>query len=59
MDDGLASVRQQLADLTELKVATQRRAEMRRGSPEWLAARDIEERLIDRIQRWARQTAGR
>ncbi len=47
MDSGVASVTQQLADLAELKVARQRRAQMRRGSPEWLAALGIEEGLID------------
>ena len=55
MDYGLASVPQQLADLAELKLARKRRAQMLRGSPEWVAALGIEERLITRIQRWARQ----
>jgi hypothetical protein len=55
MDVGPVPVRQQLADLAELKAATQRRAQELRGSPEWVAALEAEERLMSRIQRWARQ----
>ena len=54
MDDGPASVAQQLADLADLKAAKRRRELIPRGTPEWTAAVRVEDDLVDRIRRWNR-----
>jgi hypothetical protein len=47
------STARQLADLADLKAAKRRRELLRRGTPEWEDAINVEEGLIDRIRRWA------
>jgi hypothetical protein len=54
-DDDRDEVRQYVADLTELTATMRRREKLDRGSPEWKAAVELEERLIARIQNWARR----
>jgi hypothetical protein len=54
-DDDRDEVRQYVADLTELTATMRRREKLDRGSPEWKAAVEVEERLIARIQDWARR----
>jgi hypothetical protein len=54
-DDDRDEVRQYVADLTELTATMRRREKLDRGSPEWKAAVEVEERLIARIQNWARR----
>ncbi len=45
-------VEQQLADLANLKQVTRRRESLRRGSPEWIAAIEAEQRAADRVRKW-------
>jgi hypothetical protein len=54
-DDDRDEMRQYVADLTELTATMRRREKLDRGSPEWKAAVEVEERLIARIQDWARR----
>jgi hypothetical protein len=54
-DDDRDEVRQYVADLAELTAAMRRRENLDRGSPEWKAAVEVEERLIARIQNWAQR----
>jgi hypothetical protein len=51
MDDRLVTVEQQLADLGDLKAATQRRHALPRDTPEWLAAVRDEAEIVERIRR--------
>jgi hypothetical protein len=53
MDDRLVPVEQQLADLAELKVASQRRHALPRDTPEWLAAVREEAEIVERVRRWS------
>ncbi len=45
-------IEQQLADLAALKQVTRRRETLRRGTPEWLAAIEAEQRAADRVRSW-------
>jgi hypothetical protein len=54
-DDDRDEVRQYVADLAELTATMRRRENLDRGSPEWKAAVEVEERLIARIHNWARR----
>ena len=58
MDDRPVTVEQQLADLAELKVASERRHALPRDTPEWLAAVRDEAEIIERVRRWS-QSADR
>jgi hypothetical protein len=49
-----AELRRQIADLAALKNALHHRQMLERGSPEWIAALKLEERLIGRIRAWTR-----
>ena len=53
VDDRPVTLERQLADLAELKAATERRHTLRRGTPEWTAAVHIELEIIDRVRRWS------
>jgi hypothetical protein len=55
MGDDRAEVRQYVADLEELTAAMRRRENLDPGSPEWTEAVEAEERLIARIESWARR----
>jgi hypothetical protein len=57
MHDGLISVEQQIADLADLREATERRHALPRGTSEWNAAVRVEERVIARIRRWSQRRA--
>jgi hypothetical protein len=52
MDDGAAAITRHLMDLKDLRAAALRRHGMVRGSPEWVAAIQVEDALIERIRRW-------
>ena len=52
MDDRPVTLEQQLADLAELRAASERRHSLVRGTPEWAAAVRIEAEIIDRVRRW-------
>jgi hypothetical protein len=52
MDDELAELRQQIADLAELTVTMRHRANLPRFRQEWNEDRDVEERLVARIEQW-------
>jgi hypothetical protein len=54
-DDDRAEVRQYVADLEELTAAMRHREKLDPGSPEWTEAVEAEERLIARIESWARR----
>jgi hypothetical protein len=56
MDQELADLRQQLADLAELTVTMRRRANLPRFRDEWNDDRDLEERLVARIEQWVRSS---
>jgi hypothetical protein len=53
MDDPVVTLEQQLADLAELKAATQRRQGLPHGTPEWLAAVRDETETVARIRGWS------
>jgi hypothetical protein len=48
-------LRQYVADLEELTATMRRRESLTRDSPEWKEAVEAEERLIARIEIWARR----
>ena len=52
MDDELAEMRQQIADLAELTVTMRHRANLPLYRREWTEDRDVEERLVARINQW-------
>jgi len=52
-DESGESTARQLADLADLKAAKHRREQLRRGTPEWQDAINVEDGIIDRIRRWA------
>ena len=52
MNDELAELRQQIADLAELTVTMRHRANMPHYGREWNDDRDVEERLVARIKQW-------
>jgi hypothetical protein len=53
VDDELAALRQEIADLAELMVTMRHRANLPHYRREWNEDRDVEERLIARIKQWA------
>jgi hypothetical protein len=52
MDEELADLRQQIADLAELTITMRHRANLPQFRREWNEDRDVEERLIERIEQW-------
>ena len=42
-----------MADLVELKAATDRRHTLARGTREWAEAASIEAEIVDRVRRWS------
>jgi hypothetical protein len=52
MDDELAELRQQIADLAELAVTMRHRDNLPQHRREWNEDRDVEERLVARIEQW-------
>jgi hypothetical protein len=52
MEDRPVTVEQLLADLAELKAASERRHRLPRDTPEWLAAVRDEVEIIERVRRW-------
>jgi hypothetical protein len=52
MDDELAELRQQIADLAELTVTMRHRANLPRFRQEWNEDLEAEERLVARIEQW-------
>jgi hypothetical protein len=52
MDDELAELRQQIADLAELTVTMRHRANLPQHRREWNEDRDVEERVVARIEQW-------
>lgn len=56
MDDDLADLRQQIADLAELTITMRHRANLPRFQQEWNAERDAEERLVERIEQWVQSS---
>jgi hypothetical protein len=56
MDDDLAELRQQIADLAELTVTMRHRANLPQYRLEWNEDRDVEERLVARIEQWVQSS---
>lgn len=54
MDDPVVTPEQQVEDLTELRLATQRRHLLRHGTPEWKTALRVEAEIVARVRRWSR-----
>ena len=54
MDDPVVTPKQQVEDLAELRLATQRRHLLRHGTPEWKAALRVEAEMVARVRRWSR-----
>ena len=59
MDDDLADLRQQIADLAELTITMRHRANLPRFQQEWNEERDVEERLVERIEQWVQMSRER
>ena len=59
MDDDLADLRQQIADLAELTLTMRHRANLPRFQHEWSADREAEERLLERIEVWVHSSRER
>ena len=59
MDEDLADLRQQIADLAELTMTMRHRANLPRFQREWNEDRDVEERLVERIEDWVRSSRER
>ena len=59
MDDDLADLRQQMADLAELTITMRHRANLPRFQQEWNDERDVEERLVERIEQWVQTSRER
>jgi hypothetical protein len=53
VDDRKATVEEELADLAELKEASERRHALPRETPELLAAVRDEIEIIERVRRWS------
>lgn len=49
----MVPLEQQLADLAELKAATQRRQRLPHGTPEWRAAVRDETETVARVRAWS------
>ena len=58
MDDDLADLRQQIADLAELTITMRHRAPPQ-FQQEWNEERDVEERLVERIEQWVQMSRER
>jgi hypothetical protein len=56
MHDRLVTLERRLADLAELKAATDRRHMLARGTPEWDAASRVEAEIVERVRRWSQPT---
>jgi hypothetical protein len=56
MEEELAELRQQIADLAELTVTMRHRANLPQYRQEWNDDRDVEERLVARIERWVQSS---
>ena len=59
MDDDLADLRQQIADLAELTMTMRHRANLPRFKQEWNEDREAEERLVQRIELWVHTSRAR
>ena len=59
MDDDLADLRQQIADLAELTITMRHRANLPQFQQEWNEERDVEERLVERIEQWVQMSRER
>ena len=56
MDDELAELRRQIADLAELTVTMRHRANLPHYRRDWAEDRDVEERLVARIKQWVQSS---
>jgi hypothetical protein len=56
VDDQLAELRQQVADLAELTVTMRHRENLPHYRRAWNEDRDVEERLVARIKQWAQSS---
>ena len=56
MDDEFAKLRQQIADLAELTITMRHRANLPHYRREWNDDRDVEERLVARIEQWVQSS---
>lgn len=52
MDESAAAITRHLMDLKDLSAATLHRHGLVRGSPEWVAAMEVEDALVERIRHW-------
>jgi hypothetical protein len=59
MDEELADLRQQVADLAELTITMRRRANLPRFQRAWNEDRDVEEVLVARIEQWVQASRER